>query len=293
MDDQILKTILFLTKNINMGALIDAKEITDDLDRVIKLLKSSNLNALKICEVFDENEFSCKQTLIVTDCSIMAKEYIEKGYPIIGYLHINNQHEQFSQIGYLIEGFAEVDATYFVNVFKRLKKLPWDIMETSRCRIREITVEDITALYEIYKEPSITLFMENLFEDPEEEKEYVLNYISCIYGFYGYGMWIIELKTTGEIIGRAGLEQNEDTEELELGYMIAVPYQRLGYGKEVCSAILQYGCRELGATVIGTMIEDQNQASEALCFSLGFQFQEKVLRKNTNYKKFIWNKKHT
>lgn len=39
-----------------------------------------------------------------------------------------------------------------------------------------------------------------------------------MYGYYGYGMWLVFDKASGELIGRAGLEHREfpDAVELEL-----------------------------------------------------------------------------
>ncbi len=53
----------------------------------------------------------------------------------------------------------------------------------------------------------------------EEEREYQQAYIEQMYRFYGYGMWIVCDRNTGELIGRAGVEHREELGgELELGY---------------------------------------------------------------------------
>ncbi|HKM03356.1 MAG TPA: GNAT family N-acetyltransferase [Lachnospiraceae bacterium] len=288
----LLKTIILLFIKIeNEEATLENEEIpprnagTEDMDSFILQLKSCNIHTMKAFD-FSEEKYSLDETLIITDCSTLARKYMKKGYPVIGYRHGFNIDDLFSKVTYVVENLQEITADYFVNIFKRFKKLPWEILETRRCRVREITVDDTEALYKIYKDPSITLYMENLFGNPLEEKEYIKNYISSIYGFYGFGMWIIELKETGEIIGRGGLEQKEDSKHLELGYVIAKPYQRQGYGKEVCSAILQYGYESLGETIIEAIMEEENQASLALCSSLGFQFHSKVIKDFKNYKRF-------
>ena len=50
-------------------------------------------------------------------------------------------------------------------------------------RIREITVKDVPQLYELYRDASITAFMEPLFADPEQEIAYTKDYIENVYGF--------------------------------------------------------------------------------------------------------------
>ena len=54
--------------------------------------------------------------------------------------------------------------------------------------------EDVDQIYELYAHPDITLYMEPLFENREEEKEYMVSYYDHVYCFCGYGMWLITLK---------------------------------------------------------------------------------------------------
>ena len=156
--------------------------------------------------------------------------------------------------------------------------IPWDITETPRVRIREITVEDVPKLYELYRDESITAFMEPLFADPQQEMIYTEEYIKNVYGFYGYGMWVIEKRDSGQVIGRAGLEYNEGFDGLELGFMLGVPYQHRGYAYEACSAVLAYGIEELGQHRYCSYIHEKNLASIRLCERLGFEAQGKVWR---------------
>ena len=50
----------------------------------------------------------------------------------------------------------------------------------------------------------------------EEEKEFQRAYIENMYRYFGYGLWLVFSKETGELIGRAGLEHREYHEETEL-----------------------------------------------------------------------------
>ena len=122
---------------------------------------------------------------------------------------------------YAVESLAELDIEYLERVRRRYNHIPWDIGETDRCLIRELSLSDLPALYELYDKPGMTDFVEPLY-DYETELEYQKAYIENMYGFYEYGMWLVFSKETGELIGRAGLEHDE------LGYMIAPKFQNQG-----------------------------------------------------------------
>ncbi len=162
---------------------------------------------------------------------------------------------------------------FFQKVYERSHKIPWTILETERLLVREIQIEDLDRLYEIYDQPTITDYVEKLYEKREEEEDYTRAYIQNMYGFYGYGIWVVIEKETGRPIGRAGIENHEDSEEVELGYLIAKECQRKGYAFEVCQAILDYAKGELCFDEIGCYVHPDNWVSRHLCDKLGFSYE--------------------
>ena len=79
----------------------------------------------------------------------------------------------------------------------------------------------------------------------------------------------------------------EGFEDPELGYMIAVPWQKKGLAEEVCCEILQYGKDQLGFEQIKVLMEAGNTGSEHLCRKLGFQFVEKQKIEKTMYDRYL------
>jgi len=164
---------------------------------------------------------------------------------------------------YAVESLAELDIEYLERVRRRYNHIPWDIGETDRCLIRELSLSDLPALYELYAKPGMTDFVEPLY-DYETELEYQKAYIENMYGFYEYGMWLVFSKETGKLIGRAGLEHDE------LGYMIAPELQNLGYATEVCRFIIDYACENTDFEELYCRIDERNTASVRLAKKLGF-----------------------
>ncbi len=164
---------------------------------------------------------------------------------------------------YAVESLAELDIEYLERVRRRYNHIPWDIGETDRCLIRELSLSDLLALYELYAKPGMTDYVETLY-DYETELEYQKAYIENMYGFYEYGMWLVFSKETGKLIGRAGLEHDE------LGYMIAPELQNRGYATEVCRFIIDYARENTDFEELYCRIDERNEASVRLAKKLGF-----------------------
>ena len=149
------------------------------------------------------------------------------------------------------------------QVRRRYNHIPWHIGETDRCLIRELSLSDLPALYELYDKPGMTDFVEPLY-DYETELEYQKAYIENMYGFYEYGMWLVFSRETGKLIGRAGLEHDE------LGYMIAPELWNQGYATEVCRFIIDYARKNADFEELYCRIDERNTASVRLAKKLGF-----------------------
>lgn len=238
----------------------------------------------------DSDIYNKENTLFITDAENVLKELKSGGYYIAALLHEENQTQDLSTASYAVTNIEEFDVESLQLIYMRLAGVPLTVLETKRCLIREVTVADVDAFYEIYKEPSITEYMDNLMKEPEDEKAYTRNYIDRIYGFYGYGTWTVICKESGDIIGRAGINWREGYDIPEIGFVIAVPYQRQGYAFEVCKAILDYGKEELGFDQIQVLIKEGNLASFKLCRKLGFNRKDQAESRGKQYERLILEK---
>ena len=209
--------------------------------------------------------------VVLTDDPQLAFYCVSQQIPCCIVLDSGSRDASLPSGVYCVESLEDIDGEYLERIYRRTKGIPWNIVETEHLLIREIIPEDVPRLYELYSDDSITKYMDNLYSDPEQELSYTRDYIQNIYGFYGYGMWIITLKDTGVVIGRAGLEYKEGYDGLELGFMLGAEYQHHGYAYEACSTILEYGREWLGQDAFRAIVHKENLPSRHLCERLGFQ----------------------
>lgn len=111
-----------------------------------------------------------------------------------------------------------------------------NIIETERLYLREMTQEDFPALYTVLADSDIMRHYPYSFDENR-----VCGWIETNierYRVYGFGLWAVVLKETGEMIGDCGLTMQNINGRIspEIGYHIAKSHQRQGYAKEAARA---------------------------------------------------------
>ena len=270
--------------------------LQQQIEEMVEVLKGEGL-CVELPEILREEALCVKQpetlktepgnVLYLTDNGKLAARLAEKKLAVLGILHEGNQDDSFGKVRFLVEGAEDITADYLERVYRRYVGLPWGILETERCILRETTEEDLDAFYGIYAEPSVIRYMENLYEDREKERAYITQYRENMYGFYGFGIWTVLLKETGEIIGRAGLDMRAGFEEPELGFLIGVPWQGRGLAEEVCKGVLFYAKAALEFTHVQAMVEPENEVSHILLHKLGFTPVGEYVDRDITYQRFV------
>ena len=99
------------------------------------------------------------------------------------------------------EGFNSLYETYVEHLRARFFGEAVIIGEARRVILREIKESDLEALYEFEGASLETILEAFLKESYEASKSYLQAYIDHMYPMYDYGIWAVELKETGEMIG--------------------------------------------------------------------------------------------
>lgn len=123
----------------------------------------------------------------------------EKGLCAAGYSHAENAEESFSGAPYVLQEPDLVDRDSYCKIYEREAGLPWTILETDRCLVREFTAEDLDGIYALYDDEA-RRFLEPPSEDRAHEREVLEAYIRRIYGLYGFGHWAVLEKEPGPVL---------------------------------------------------------------------------------------------
>ncbi|MBQ6843555.1 MAG: GNAT family N-acetyltransferase [Agathobacter sp.] len=256
--------------------IIGLKEEIEELVKVYTMFEFQIYESISMLfENLNNSTEMLRESLLIAATDEMIAIGNKLGVVTIAYAKSEFPNQTYRGVDMIVEGFEEVDADFLEKMYQRYHRIPWTILETERCVVRELSLGDLDALFELYADDGMDTYTEPLYPY-EEEKEFQRAYVENMYRYYGYGMWLVFEKESGKLIGRAGLEHREynDVVELELGYLIGKKYQGKGYATEVCNAILDYAKENAGFERINTVIQDGNDVSIALSKKLGFEQKE-------------------
>lgn len=92
----------------------------------------------------------------------------------------------------------------------------------------------------------------------------------------GFGMWSIEERLTGQMVGGCGLVWPESYPRSELTWWILPTARRKGYAFEASKKVVEFGYNTLKWDRVETHMNDENHAARNLVFKLDGQFLERA-----------------
>lgn len=143
------------------------------------------------------------------------------------------------------------------------------ILETPRLCLREMTREDLPALRAMLQDSEVMYAYNGAFT--EEETLAWLERQLARYEQYGFGLWAVILRETGEMVGQCGLTMQpwKERELLEVGYHFRKEYWHRGYAAEAARACVRYAFDVLGAEEVCAIIRDTNLPSQGVALRCG------------------------
>ncbi len=145
------------------------------------------------------------------------------------------------------------------------------VIETERLILREYTLNDFNALFEIVSDLETMQHYPAPF-DEQRTKEWIVWNLEN-YEKFGFGLWAVVLKENGKFIGDCGITiQNIDNEMLpEVGYHIHKKYWQRGFAKEAARAVRDWVFHNTQYNTIYSYMKYTNVGSYATVIAIGMK----------------------
>ena len=240
----------------------------------------------------DLSKSSTSFTIFLCDTDEAIWQHKSEGLPVIAVAHEGNTAEELMGTPWLILSPEALTPEFLYEVYCRHYCLPMWILETKHCQLRELSQKDCGALLLLQEENEPLLdgcFFPANCDRPEE---FLSDYIRHQYPFFGFGLYAILQKESGNFMGIAGFARfTEDTPgknspdncctcetnhsekdallSAEVSYALLQKYQHRGFAEEILRELLTYGKNIGEFEQFTARIRPENTASVALARKCG------------------------
>jgi RimJ/RimL family protein N-acetyltransferase len=142
-------------------------------------------------------------------------------------------------------------------------------LETARLRMRAFRVDDLDAYAPMCADPEVMRFLgTGVTLDRSEAWRSMAGFLGH-WALRGYGMWALEEKETGTLVGRSGFLNPEGWPGFELGWTLGRPFWGKGFATEAARRALDYAFEDLGRKRVISLIRPANTPSMRVAERLG------------------------
>lgn len=143
------------------------------------------------------------------------------------------------------------------------------VIDTARLRLRAFRADDLDAYAAMCADAQV---MRYIGAGGAVGREVAWRQMAVFLGSWpllGLGMWALEERASGMLIGRVGFLQPPDWPGCELGWLLGRASWGRGYALEAAIAAREHGRAHLGVTRLISLIRPDNVRSIALAGRLG------------------------
>ncbi len=153
------------------------------------------------------------------------------------------------------------------------------VFETKRLSLRRLTDGDFDELYAMFNDPLVMRYYPGL-KDRAETAQW-LGWQRESYERHGHGLWAVELRSSGELVGQVGLlaQTVDGLVETEIGYLLKSAHWHNGYATEAAIGCRDYGFDVLGRPHLISLIRPVNEPSRSVAERVGMSVWKSVDRR--------------
>ena len=149
-----------------------------------------------------------------------------------------------------------------------------EAITTPRLILRTFTEEDVEPMVRILGEKDVLRYFPKTDPPQRDRVQKMIVGLLKHWEEHGYGLWAVESRSTGDLMGRCGLQILPETEEVEVDFILGRPFWGQGFATEAGRASLQYGFEQLRLERVIGIAHVENKASQRVLEKLGMDLVE-------------------
>lgn len=155
-------------------------------------------------------------------------------------------------------------------------------LETERLVLRPFSEADLDGIHAVLGDPVSMRYYPAPFT--REQSQRWIDWNLGHYRDHGHGLWVLESKETGDLLGDCGLipQTVDGRREVEVGWHVRRDHQRKGLATEAARECVRWAFRELDLSRLVSLIRPENVPSRRVAEKLGMQVEKEVVHGATH-----------
>jgi ribosomal-protein-alanine N-acetyltransferase len=145
-------------------------------------------------------------------------------------------------------------------------------LETARLTLRPVRAGDRPAFVAFYSDPEVMAIRKYGVLDAQGAGIQMQRMLEH-WATHGFGMWVVEERSSRAFAGECGLRWQEDGSDVELSYGLYPRFRGRGLATEAARAVLDVGVKVLGLTCIVALSRGDNATSHRVLEKLGMALE--------------------
>lgn len=149
------------------------------------------------------------------------------------------------------------------------------IFETPRLTVRTLLEADFKDMYRLLSDPETMRFIRAPFTAEQQARERMAIWADYAEKCPGLGTFVLEMKDSGLFAGFCVARQvgyNPESDEYEIGYILAPEYRRKGLASELVPPLSQYCFDQSPSKHLVAFTDPENAVSQRVLLKSGFRY---------------------
>lgn len=150
-------------------------------------------------------------------------------------------------------------------------------IETERLLFREIRPADAPFLYALLNSPDwIANIGDRKVHDLDAARKYAIYRIYLGYRKSGFGFYLLERKSDGQVVGICGLIKRDYLDDVDIGYALLPQFYGQGYAVEAARAVAHFAKQALKLPRLAAIAVERNKPSLRVLEKIGLRFERMI-----------------
>jgi RimJ/RimL family protein N-acetyltransferase len=151
------------------------------------------------------------------------------------------------------------------------------VIETERLALRRLDLDDAAFILALVNDPDwLRHIGDKNVHSLDDARAYLANGPIGMYAKHGFGLYAVERREDGALIGMCGLIKRDTLDDIDIGFAYLPAYRAQGYAREAAAATLAHARDVLGLRRVVAIVSPANHASARLLERVGLKYESPV-----------------